>query len=302
MPKPTCYSILNIGLTLIFGLVFSAGIARAQVVRNAPTAHDIYCSGIVTDQRVPNDTYVISGENSWYKIVFRPGEYVFINRGASKGVKVGDEFDVIRPVSDVEVPVALNYQNTTMWFKYQAMLSKAMGTTYVDIGRLRVVHVDEKTSTAQSSLGCDYIQRGDIVRPFAQRPAPQFHDATKFDIFAPPSGKKMAMVVNTKEFGVIAGAGKIVYVNLGSAQGVQVGDYFRVFRYQGTHNDTIYQVRESAYMVYGFGSTPGPYQWNDLPRQIIGEGIVLRSAPNSSTVLLTTARQEIYAGDYVEVE
>jgi Flagellar assembly protein T, C-terminal domain len=293
MTKPTRYSILNIGLTLILGLVFSVGIARAQVVRNAPTAHDIYCSGIVTDQRVPNDTYVISGENSWYKIVFRPGEYVFINRGASKGVKVGDEFDVIRPVQDMEA---------TMWFKYQVMLSKAMGTMYADIGRLRVVHVDDKTSTAQSVLGCDSIQRGDIVRPFAERPAPQFHDATKFDIFAPPSGKKMAMVVNTKEFGVIAGAGKIVYVNLGSAQGVQVGDYFRVFRYQGTHNDTIYQVRESAYMVYGFGSTPSPYQWNDLPRQIIGEGIVLRSAPNASTVLLTTARQEIYAGDYVEVE
>jgi hypothetical protein len=93
-----------------------------------------------------------------------------------------------------------------------------------------------------------------------------------------------------------------VYVNLGSAQGVQVGDYFRVFRYQGTHNDTIYQIRDTAYKVYGYGSTPVAYQWDNLPRQILGEGLVLRTGPNSSTVLMTIAREEIYAGDYVEIE
>ena len=55
-------------------------------------------------------------------------------------------------------------------------------------------------------------------------------------------------------------------------------------------------------MVYGFGRAPHAYQWNDLPRQVLGEGIVLRTGPNASTVLLTTAREEIFAGDYVEVE
>jgi len=44
------------------------------------------------------------------------------------------------------------------------------------------------------------------------------------------------------------------------------------------------------------------YQWNDLPRQVLGEGIVLRTGPNSSTVFLTTAREDIYIGDYVELE
>ena len=296
------YRVLNIGLIAAAGLILSAGVARAQVVRNAPSTNDVYCSGTVTDQRVPDDTYLISGENSSYKLIFHPDDYVFINRGASKGVKVGDEFEVIRPVSDdMESTTLFKLPESTMWFKYQAMLSHAMGTTYADIGRLRVVHVDEKTATAQSVLACDYMQRGDILRPFAERPAPPFHDA-KLDLFAPPSGKKLAMVVNTKDFGQIAGAGKIVYVNLGSAQGVQVGNYFRVFRYQATHNDLIYQISDMAYRVYGFGSAPVAYQWNDLPRQVIGEGIVLRTGPNASTVLVTTTRGEIYAGDYVEVE
>jgi hypothetical protein len=217
---------------------------------------------------------------------------VFINQGAEHGVKVGDQFEVIRAVSD---------QTNLTWFKYQSMLRRAMGTTYADIGQLRVIHVDAKTSTAQMAIACDLMQRGDIVRPLAPRPAPQFH-AVKLDIFAAPSGKKTAMVVTTKDFGTIAGAGKIVYVNLGSEQGVRVGDYFRTFRYQATHIDSLYQFKNTAYKVYGFGSTPVAYEWDNLPRQVLGEGIVLRTGPNSSTVLLTDTRQDIYVGDYVELE
>ena len=57
-----------------------------------------------------------------------------------------------------------------------------------------------------------------------------------------------------------------------------------------------------AYKAYGFGSTPVTYEWNNLPRQVLGEGIVLRTGPNSSTVMLTAVREEIFVGDYVEVE
>jgi len=35
---------------------------------------------------------------------------------------------------------------------------------------------------------------------------------------------------------------------------------------------------------------------------VMGEGIVLRTGPNSSTVQLTFSREEIFAGDYVELE
>jgi hypothetical protein len=253
----------------------------------------MYCSGVISDQAIPSDSYVISGENSRYKTTFSQGDEIFINRGAGNGVKVGDQFDVIRAVSDDMAQ--------TVWFQYQKMLTKAMGTRYADIGRLRVVHVDAKTSTTEVSLGCDLIQRGDIIRPSVARPVPQFHEM-KLDLFAPPSGKKTAMVVSGKDYTQLNGPGRIVYVNLGASQGVRVGDYFRVFRYQGTHIESVYQVRDTAYKAYGFGSAPAAYEWNNLPRQVLGEGIVLRTGPNSATVLLTTVRQEIFAGDYVEVE
>jgi hypothetical protein len=75
-----------------------------------------------------------------------------------------------------------------------------------------------------------------------------------------------------------------------------------VFHYQGTRNEVLYQVSGTAYKVFGFGSTPVAYEWNDLPRQVLGEGIVLRTGPNSSTVLITLSTEEVSAGDYVELE
>jgi hypothetical protein len=286
------YHILTIGLSVSLGIVLFSGGARAQQPRTNLPEVDIYCSGLVTDQPVTRDTYVISGENSSYKTTFAPGDAVYINRGADHGVKVGDFFEVIRPVHD---------NGRVKWFKYQPGLSQAMGTTYADIGRLHVIHVEPKTSTAEVSLGCDLMERGDIVQPFQPRPSPPLHNV-KFDPFAPPSGNKTGMILTTKNFGAVSGAGRIVYVNLGSAQGVQVGNYFRVFHYQGSQNDTVYQERDTAYKVYGFGSAPVAYQWDNLPRQVMGEGIVLRTGPNSSTVLLTNTRNAVFVGDYVELE
>ena len=286
------YRTLSLGLRVAVGIALCVGAARAQQIPNAPTQIDLYCAGIATDQPVPADTYVISGEDSRVKITFNQGDLVYINRGGEQGVKIGDEFEVIRAVHDW-IP--------TRWFKWQAELNRSMGTTYGDIGRLRVVNVLAKTSIAEFTLACDMMQRGDIVRPFSARPAPAYH-TVKFDPFAAPSGKKTAMIVNTKNFGVMTGSEQIVYVNLGSAQGVQVGDYFRVFRYHGATKEAAYQERNTAYKEYGFGSTPVAYQWDNVPRQIVGEGIVLRTGPNASTVLLTTSREEIFVGDYVELE
>ncbi|HTC63735.1 MAG TPA: hypothetical protein VK709_12900 [Candidatus Saccharimonadales bacterium] len=293
MHKNIGYHVLNIGLSI--GLSLSAaGLAMAQQANtNTPTQKNLYCSGVITDKPVSDKLYVISGEDSSYKLIFSSGDTIYINAGGEQGVRIGDLFEVVRPVTD--------QMAETPWFKYQKMLTKAMGTQYADIGRLRVVHVDAKTSTAEIALGCELVQRGDTILPFAARPAPQFRDV-KLDPYAPPSGKKIAMVVTAKDYNALSATGNIVFVNLGSDQGVKIGDYFRVFRYQGSRNESMYQEKDTAFKLFGFGSAPAAYEWNSLPREIVGEGIVLRTGPNASTVLLTDTRRGIYSGDYVEVE
>jgi hypothetical protein len=146
------------------------------------------------------------------------------------------------------------------------------------------------------------MQRGDIVQPYQERPAPPYKDPAAFDHFAPVSGKPVAMVVAGTDFALIYGKNQAVYVNLGTNQGVKVGDYFRIFRYQGSMSETVPIEPGYQYTMYGFGSTPTRYAWNDLPREILGEGIVISVSRNSSTAVVTFSSTSVYAGDYVEVE
>src|SRR5215472_17121663 len=62
MLKNLSYRILIIGLNCGLCLGASVGVARAQqYVTNSPTQADMYCSGDISDQAVPHDSYVISG-------------------------------------------------------------------------------------------------------------------------------------------------------------------------------------------------------------------------------------------------
>ena len=140
----------------------------------------VNCSGFVTDQKVAEGIRLISGEQSNYKITFTFGDYVYINRGQDKGVRVGDRFSIARPAE---------YGNDVRWFKWQERLMNVMGTPYVDAGQVRVVNVQPKVSIAQVTFSCEYMQRGDIALPYQERPTPPFKDAAPFDHFAPVSGK-----------------------------------------------------------------------------------------------------------------
>jgi len=279
-----------IGFFLLALLAFPAA---AQQPATAPVEVDVYCSGTVTNEAVPTDTFLITGEQSNYKVTFQQGDLVYINKGSSQGAKVGDEFLVSRHEKD-----AVKYK----WFSQQPGLLRAMGRVWADLGRLRVVHVDADVSTAEIVYSCSYMQRGDIVQPFRQRPAPPYKQAGAFDHFAPVSGKPVGMVVAIKAFAQTGSAGDPFYVNLGNSQGVKVGDYLRIFRYQGVQNESAYQTWRQSFQVYGYGSVPLRYNWENVPREIIGEGIVLRVSPNAATVLLTLSRREIYTGDYAEIE
>jgi len=283
-----------LSLMVLLGAVVSSA-QNAAPVAPIPQADysTVNCAGFVADPKIPDEIRIVSGEQSNYKITFARGDYVHINRGLDKGVRVGDRFSVVRPDRDpTDIP----------WFKWQAKLLKAMGTLYMDAGQLRVVSVQPKVSIARVSFSCDFMQRGDIVLPYQDRPAPPFKDPAAFDHFAPVSGKPVAMVVGGRDYSQVYGKLNPVYVNLGTTQGVKVGDYFRIFRYQGSRSETTYLDPGYQYKLYGFGSAPQRYEWNDLPREVVGEGIVISVSRNSSTMMITFSNIEVFAGDYVEIE
>jgi ribosomal protein L24 len=299
----------KLAFLLLAGCLVAAVLTVHGAPQSAPAAvaqpdySMVNCSGFYTDQKMPEEFQLISGEQSNYKITFERGDYVYITRGQDKGVRVGDRFFVVRPnQNQIGIQSAWIRETDVPWFKWQEKLMKAMGTPYLDVGQVRVVNVQPKVSIAQINFSCDYMQRGDILLPYQDRPSPPFKSPAAFDHFAPVSGKPVAMVVTGKDVSYTYGQNSTVYVNLGTSQGVKVGDYYRIFRYQGSHAETVPQTKDYQYTMYGFGSAPARYQWNDLPREILGEGIVFNVSRNSSTMMITFSSGEIYAGDYVEIE
>jgi len=289
---------------LCLSLVFGAAACIAQDTQISSTQPvgamnhawptTVYCSGFYTNQKVSDDLRLVTGEQSAYKTTFALRDVVYLSKGMNQGVKPGDRFSVVRQEDD---------KNPVQWFKWQEKLTRAMGSHFVDLGQLEVIKVEPNVAIAKVAMSCGALmQRGDIVLPFAERPAGPYKDAAAFDSLAPVSGKPVAMVVRGRDAQQMAGRWDSIYVNLGTSQGVKVGDYFRIFRYQGTDSDSIPAEKHSQDMLYGFGSNPKHYAWNDLPRELLGEGIVLNASPNSTTVLVTASKTEIFSGDYVELE
>lgn len=282
---------------LSFLLALGAACAAAQA--NPPAAdrtlnpHDVYCSGMMTIEAIPYDTYLISGEESDPQTAFSGGNYVYLNKGASQGVKVGDEFLISRPEKDF---------NKLKWFKTEPAMRATMGEQWKDLGRVRVVVAGQNVATAQVVYSCDYMQRGDYARPAEERPAPKLKEAKGFDRFAPSSGKAVGLVVAGKDFQSSFGANDVAYVSLASSEGARIGDFVRIFRYQSERTQTAYQTRDLQYKIWEFGKSPQPYASRSLPREVLGEGVILRVTPKAVTVFVMHSLREVYLGDFAEIE
>src|ERR1700683_1028920 len=89
--------------------------ATAQEKSRTPIPSDMSCAGLVTKQAPAQENVLITGEGSDTKITFQENDYVYVNKGANQGVKVNDEFCVLRPVSDSTLVAWVNWQDRLMF-------------------------------------------------------------------------------------------------------------------------------------------------------------------------------------------
>jgi hypothetical protein len=274
-------------------LLVSIALQAQPVSTKTPSPGERYCSGTITPVAPPEDIWVVSGEEAATQVTFSEGDYVYINFGARQGALAGQRFLAVRPVADPD---------PTEWFRGQKRLVAGLGTEWEDIGQLRIVVAESEFSIAQIENSCAMMQRGDIVLPFTERPAPPLKPEEHFDRFAPATAGPVGILAATKGYHFMVAAGDIVYVNLGASQGIKPGDYLRICRYQDAKEPLVYQTPGMAEKVYGFGQSKRNYPAKSLPREVLGEAVVLRVSPTTATVLVTASLREIPLGSYVEVE
>jgi hypothetical protein len=279
--------------------------ANVPFVRfQTPTAADIYCAGFITKDRVPDANYINGGLQTPTSTKFEIGELVYL---AGSGYQAGQLFSVVRELRDV---------NEYEIYPGQKKVLAATGRPYAEVGRVRVVDTRSHSAIAQVEFSCDPINPGDVVVPFVEKPPVTFRVPEHFDRFAPPNGKLSGRIVLGKDFDSELGTGMKLYMNVGSNQGVKVGDYFRVVRSYASslHNpidslsfdartseDT--QKRPPTFEANRFTRTKGPnIHVGDLPRRAVGEVVVLNVTPTASSAMVVFALEDVYAGDNVELD
>jgi hypothetical protein len=269
-----------------------------------PTAADIYCAGFITKDRIPDANYVNGGLQTPISTKFQNGELVYL---AGSGYQAGQLYSIIRELRDV---------NEYELYPGQRKVLAGAGRAYGDIGRVRVVDTRSHSAIAQVEFSCDPINPGDVAVPFVEKPPVAFRGPGHFDRFAPANGKLSGRVVLGKDFDGELGTGMKLYMNLGSNQGVKVGDYFRVVRSYtatlgdpvdslsfetGTSEDT--QMRPPTIEAGRFNRTKGVnIHVGDLPRRAVGEVVVVSVTPTASSAMVVFALEDVHAGDGVELD
>jgi len=293
--KPTSAFLCLLVLALASGSAFAQN--PAPPVWHQPTYSDIYCAGFIADKPLESGLFVVTGEEGGLKQLYSAGDTIFLSRGAGNIVNPGGEYMLLRASTDPE---------RQEYFKGQREMLRTLGTLYKEVGRVKVHIVHEKTATANVMNSCGEIQAGDIAIPFNQKPVPKFQ-STGFDRFAPPSGKNEGMIVTGREFLNTLGTGDKVYLNIGTGKGVEVGQTYRVYRTFLPAVKDPSRMYASGYVPEYMGTERLNYKLTDLqkralPRDVIGEIVILWVEGKSATGYITMATTEIYSGDQVEMK
>lgn len=261
---------------------------------NAPTASDMYCSGYITSEKVPETHYVVGGWNSPDQTKYASSNDWMYIYGA--GLKEGDKLQIVRRVRD---------PNSYEPYKGQKAAVKAAGRPYFERGYARVVNVQRNVATAVTELSCGDMIPGDIAIPFVEREKPLYRNV-KLDRFALANGKPIGRIIMANEFDTLAATKHKVYLNIGADKGLKVGDYLRATRtYYRTYTDPEMglsgKARENEDTMYSNAPKLTKGIITELPRRTIGDMIVLHVHPRSATAMVMTALENMQVGDGVEL-
>jgi hypothetical protein len=269
-----------------------------------PTQADVYCAGFISQHRLPDASYVNGGLETPGTTKYVNGDIVFL-RGT--GYTAGAQYEIIRELKDV---------NEYEMFPGQSKLLKMTGQPYAEIGRVRIIDTRSKSAIAQIEFSCDPINPGDTAIPYNEKQMVSFHPPLRFDRFLPTRSKVSGRILMGKDFDSELGTGQKVYFNVGSNQGVKVGDYFRAVRnydadlhdpvdslsFRASYTDDT-QKKQASFDPGLWEKSNGPViHVRDLPRRAVGEIVVIGTTPTTATGMIVFAMEDVHAGDGVELD
>lgn len=269
-----------------------------------PTHADLYCAGFFSKQLLPNANFVAGGLQTPNTTKFVNGDMIYLT---GSGYQAGQQYTIVRELRD---------PNKYELFAGQHALIKASGQPYAELARVRIIDTRSKSAIAEVEFSCDPVNPGDIAIPFAEKQAVSFHPPVRFDRFAPANSKASGRIIMAKDFDSEVGTGMKVYMNVGTSQGIKVGDYLRAVRsYASDLRDPVDSLSFKASTAEDtqkelpsiepnfLTRTKGPaIHVADLPRRAVGELVVINASETTATAMVVFALEDVHVGDDVELD
>ena len=315
------FGVLSLGL-LVFSAIVAAQNTKAKLVVSEATknltvagANNMYCAGYVQTDKVDTSRKIVGAENEQEQNVYSQGNNVYINLGANKSVQVGDMFAVIRPRGRVE----------TRWTG-----KKDLGFYVQEVGALEVIKVKNEVAVARVKTSCEVLLLGDLLQPIPARTSLLYSQRPKLDVFAESSGKAKGRIFMARDGVEMLSRDQVVYIDLGSEDGANVGDYLTVYRplgkgglYDRVQDESV-SARDEGYQSDRFRggkfSNQAARKQNDDAdgrvvttekakqdrpadlRKVVGELVILSVQGKTATAVVVRNAQEIVTGDWVELQ
>lgn len=246
---------------------------------------DVYCSNYITTSFDSPELEIREREDG-SRTILGTGDIVFLNQGMGSGINTGDEFLIIVDEGMVPHPI---------------FAGEEVGHSIRQMGRLKVIALQEDSATAEIVQACDGIEVGAMLVPFEEIPVP---------LTTPAAFKRYGVEVSTENAGYIVdvlpdkdniGTGDIVNLDLGSESGLQPGDVLTVFREWGgsVRFDSAESYIERQQARAEKRRARGDLDPGQFAQTILGQVVVLRTQPSTATAKVIVSAREISLGDRV---
>lgn len=192
------------------------------------------------------------------RILAGDDDIVYTDIGSLNGVKGGEKFSVFRKDSTVTHPVT----------------NEIMGTKIIPLGVLQLTDVERKSSRAVVSKVSKEISPGSYLMPYK--------DNRRRDVSLKMPARELRGYILDSYSGIgIIAAGDIIYIDLGSSQGAEVGNM-------------LYIVRDVT-----LDQTYAEGRIDKLPQELLGALVILETGKKVSTALVVKSIDAIYKGDRI---
>ena len=210
--------------------------------------------GFLLEKDIQPAGYVIGMQHD--RIIAGDDDIVYTDIGTAHGAKSGDTFSIYLKDVTVTHPVT----------------SEVMGVKVIPLGTLQVTDIEQKSSRAIITKTSKEISPGSYLMPYQQY--------RRHEIPLKMSTRELkGYIVESYNGTSIIAAGDIVYIDLGSAQGAEVGNLLYIVR------DVTIDQRYVEGRV------------DRLPQELLGALVILETGKKVATALVVKSIDAIYKGD-----